>query len=277
MTARGPPFTAAAEPIPLAAEPLLAVAGLRVDRAGRTILDVPSLAVAEGEVLAVLGPNGAGKSTLLRCLALLERPTAGAVGFRGRALSWREAVDYRRRTAMLFQEPLLLDTTVFENVATGLRLRGIPGREIDRRVAAWLDRLGIAGLARRSARTLSGGEARRVSLARALVVEPEVLFLDEPFSALDAPTRAAFAHDLVGLLDEQRTTTVLVTHDQAEARALADRVAVLLDGRVAALGSTADVFERPADPRVLAFLRSEELPRRAPSPSGEVVGTRGDS
>lgn len=103
-----------------------------------------------------------------------------------------------------------------------------------------------------------------MSLARALVLEPEVLFFDEPFSALDVPTRVAFMRDLAELLDEQRTTTVLVTHDRAEARALADRVAVLLEGRIAQLGPVEEVFEHPADPRVRAFLESEELPRRRP-------------
>ncbi|MBI2321902.1 MAG: ATP-binding cassette domain-containing protein [Chloroflexi bacterium] len=240
----------------------LEVADLRVERAGRAILAVPRLAVEAGEVLAVLGPNGAGKSTLLRCLALLERPTAGAIRFLGRELSWRDAVTYRRRTATLFQEPLLLDTTVEQNVATGLRLRGVVGKEITRRVGVWLERLGITLLARRAAHTLSSGEARRVSLARALVLDPEVLFLDEPFAALDVPARAAFARELAALLDAQRTTTVLVTHDRAEVQALADRVAVLLAGEIVELGAVERVFAEPRDPRAAAFLRAAELPQR---------------
>ncbi|HET7768738.1 MAG TPA: ATP-binding cassette domain-containing protein [Chloroflexota bacterium] len=245
---------------PRAGLPALAAHGLRVRRAGRLTLDVPSLSVAAGEVLALLGPNGAGKSTLLRCLALLERPTGGAISLRGVPVSWSDAVAYRRRTATLLQEPVLFDTTVYENAAAGLRLRGVPRVLEQRRVDEWLQRLGIAHLRDRSARALSGGEARRVSLARAMVLEPEVLFLDEPCAGLDGPARAAFVRELGALLEARRIATVLVTHDQAEARALADRVAVLLDGAIAEMGETAAVLDRPAAPGVHAFLHAALLP-----------------
>jgi tungstate transport system ATP-binding protein len=177
------------------------------------------------------------------------------------AVPWHGTLAYRRRTALLFQE-LLLDTTVFGNVALGLRLRGVPARAVAARVDAWLERLGIAHLACRAARTLSGGEARRVSLARAFVLEPEALFLDEPFAALDPPMRAAFVRDVARLLDERRPATVLVTHDCAEAATLADRVAVLLDGALAELGPTNVVLASPRDPRVAAFVRAGALPPR---------------
>jgi len=262
----------------LTGQPVLAAEGLRVEHGRRATLDVSTLAVEAGEVLALLGPNGAGKSTLLRCLALLERPTAGVVRFHGEPLDWRSAVAYRRRTTMLFQEPLLLDTTVFENVATPLRLRGVRGPEARRRVDGWLERLGISGLARRQARSLSGGEARRVSLARALVGDPELLFLDEPFSALDAPTRVSFIGELAGLLAEQPTTTVFVTHDVGEAEALADRIAVLLGGRIQQIGPIEAVLERPADPEVESFIRSGRLPRRsAPDMSDKRAPSAGRS
>jgi tungstate transport system ATP-binding protein len=250
---------------------VLAAQGLVVRRGGRVTLEVGTLEVAEGDLLAVLGPNGAGKSTLLRCLALLERPTEGVVRFRGEVVRWRDAVAYRRRTAMLLQEPVLLDTTVYENVALGLRLRGVARRAVRPRVMGWLERLGIAQLAGRAARTLSGGEARRVSLARALVLDPEVVFLDEPCAGLDAPTRVSFITQLAAVLDERRTTAVLVTHDQAEARALAHRVVVLLDGRVEQIGAVDEVLGGGAGPRVAAFLRTGELPaRRAARGAGSV-------
>ena len=241
---------------------ILAAEGLRVQRGTRVTLDVPRLDLIAGELLALLGPNGAGKSTLLRCLALLERPEAGTVSFRGRALAWRDALAYRRRTATLLQVPALLDTSVFDNVAIGLRLRGVPRQDIRTRVEVWLERLGVAHLASRSARTLSGGEARRVSLARALVLDPEILFLDEPCGGLDAPARASLIEQLATILDEQRLTAILVTHDQAEAQALADRVGVMLDGRVRELGPVDAVLEAPADPSVAAFLQQVRLPRR---------------
>jgi tungstate transport system ATP-binding protein len=247
-------------------QPALQAESLRVVRDGRVDLDVPTLDVGEGEVLAVLGPNGSGKTTLLRCLALLERPTSGVIRFRGDALLWRDPVPYRRRTAMLFQEPLLFDTSVYANVAAGLRMRGVRGDLLERRVQTWLERLGITHLARRPARTLSGGEARRVSLARALAVDPEVLFLDEPFSSLDGPTRAAFIRDLATTLQDRRVTTVLVTHDAAEARALADRVAVLVDGCIAQIGPVSEMMATPTEPRTEAFLSSHLLPTGPLSP-----------
>ena len=239
----------------------LSVRELCVHRGWRVVLDVPALTVAEGETLALLGPNGAGKSTLLRCLALLERPSTGTILLGGVPLAWAGAVAFRRRTALLLQEPVLFDTTVYENAAAGLRLRGVR-RAVERhRVDEWLERLGISHLRDRAARTLSGGEARRVSLARAMVLEPEILFLDEPCAGLDAPARAGFVRELAAVLEARRTTTVLVTHDRAEARALADRVAVLIEGAISEIGQATSVLDRPADPRVRAFLRAAELPR----------------
>jgi tungstate transport system ATP-binding protein len=161
--------------------------------------------------------------------------------------------------AVAFQEPLLLDTTVEGNVRSGLRIRGVPSQEQKRRAAEWLDRFGIAGLASRSCRFLSGGEAQRVSLARALALQPEVLLLDEPFAALDTPTRSALIEDLDRNLTESRTTTVLVTHDRSEALRLGDRVAILIDGRIHQLGAPEDVFSAPADEHVAAFVGVETI------------------
>jgi tungstate transport system ATP-binding protein len=217
--------------------PLVALRGLSVRRAGRAVLTVPALDVWPGEVLAVVGPNGAGKSTLLQVMALLLAPDAGEVRFAGVPVdARRNPVPVRRRMALVFQEPLLFDTSVFENVASGLRLRGLDRAAVRARVERWLARLGIAHLARRPARTLSGGEARRASLARALVLEPELLLLDEPFGALDYPSRRALLAELPGLLAAAGSTTVLVTHDPHEARALATRAAALAGGRLVADG-----------------------------------------
>ena len=130
----------------------------------------------------------------------------------------------RRHFAVVFQEPLLLNTTVWDNVTMGLRLRGFDHQEIKNRADHWLERFGIASLAKRSARTLSGGEAQRASLARAFVLQPEVLFLDEPFAALDAPTRQSLFGDMINILQETQFTTVLVTHDRNEAQTLAQQV-----------------------------------------------------
>ncbi len=195
--------------------PHLRVLGLVVRRGKRVVLEIDALDLERGEILALVGPNGAGKSTLVTALALIERPAAGTIESDGEPVDWRRgALLARRRLAIVFQEPLLFDTTVFENVATGLKLRAISGKERTPRIEHWLDRLGIRDLAGRQARTLSGGEAQRASLARALVLEPELLLLDEPFAALDPPTRERLVDDLLPLLRETATTTVLVTHDR---------------------------------------------------------------
>jgi tungstate transport system ATP-binding protein len=161
--------------------------------------------------------------------------------------------------AVVFQEALLLDSSVLANVETGLRLRGVARAEREERAVRWLKRFGIESLASRSSRTLSGGEAQRVSLARAFALEPEVLLLDEPFSALDTPTRALITEDLAAVLAETRKTTVLVTHDHDEAARLGDRVAVLIDGQVRQIGGPAEVFGAPADEDVAAFVGVETV------------------
>ena len=251
------------------APPILGLQDVRVVYGGRPVLDVPALAVRSGELLAVIGPNGAGKSTLLRVLAFLERPLRGIVTFQGRALG-REAerLAVRRRMASVFQEPLLCDASVGANVRLPLRFRGLDRALAERRAAPWLERLGIAPLAARAAATLSGGEAQRTSLARALASEPEVLFLDEPFAALDPPTREGLLDDLGPILADARTTTVFVTHDRTEALRLGDRVAVLLDGALAQLGEPAAVFGAPVSEAVARLVGVENLL------AGRVVRTR---
>lgn len=239
-------------------QPKLGLRGVLVERAGRRILTVPELDVLPGEVLAVVGPNGAGKSTLIHVLALLERPSAGEVLLDGRPVQGN-LLPHRRRMAVVFQEPLLLDATVQANVGSGLGLRGVPRGEREVRVRRWLERFAIAEVARRPARTLSGGEAQRASLARALVLEPEVLLLDEPFAALDEPTRQSLIDDLDRVLGETGATAVLVTHDRAEALRLGDRVAVIIGGRIRQVGPPSRVFAGPADEEVAAFLGVETI------------------
>ena len=242
------------------------------------ILNVPHLDVLEGEVLAVLGPNGAGKSTLVHVLALLERPAEGEVLFEGEPVKGRELA-LRRTMASVFQEPLLLDRTVGANVSLGLSLRGVPRGERRERVQRWLARFGIAGLAERSANHLSGGEAQRVSLARAFVLEPSVILLDEPFSALDQPTRETLLDELASVLAETGITAVFVTHERDEAARLAHRVAVLADGEVRQIGETVEVFSSPADETVAAYVGVETVAsgRVIEAEDGLVVLSVGDA
>jgi tungstate transport system ATP-binding protein len=241
--------------------PILEGRELRVLYERQPVLEVPRIEVREGETLGIIGPNGAGKSTLLRVLGLLEAPTAGTVRYRGEValLSGRQGLAVRRRVASVFQEPLLCDTTVRANAGLGLRLRGRTTSESEAQVQRWLDRLGIAHLADRWARSLSGGEAQRTSLARAFAVRPEVLLLDEPFSALDPPTRAELLGLLQTLLREEGCTTLFVTHDREEAIRLGDRIAVVADGRIEQLGSPSEVFGRPASESVARFVGVETI------------------
>lgn len=238
---------------------LLELREIEVSVNGRRLLSVPGLTVQESELLAVIGPNGAGKSTLLRVIGLLEPPTRGVVSFRGEPVEGRNLLPLRRRMASVFQEPLLCDATVFENVALGLHFRRLPGAVIAQRVPAWLERFGIAQLASRQARTLSGGEAQRTALARALVLEPELLLLDEPFSALDQPTREGLLEELGIILRRERITTVFVTHDRNEALALGDRVAVMLGGEIRQVDETARLFRAPASEEVARFVGVETI------------------
>ncbi len=221
----------------------LAVRGLQVKRGGRVVLAVEELSLRKGEVLAIIGPNGAGKSTLLLTLARLLKPERGEIWFNGQPASAESDLAYRRRIALVLQDPLLFDTSVYENVALGLRFRGLPKNEIQPKVESWLDRLGIAHLAKRRASELSGGEGQRVSLARALVLEPELLLLDEPFGALDPPTRSRLLDDLGRILPESGTSTIFITHNLGEARKLAGRIAVIMDGRLQASGAPGEILQ----------------------------------
>jgi len=230
---------------------LLEVLGLRYQPGGHRILDVPAFAVAEGEVLAIIGPNGAGKSSLMQAVGLLQPAEFGEYRWEGRSVKLpAESLALRRQMAMVMQDSLLLSETVYHNVALGLSLRGIAGAGLKTQVLDMLDRLGIAHLARRPARRLSGGEAQRVSLARALVLKPRLLFLDEPFAALDVLARSQMLRDLRGLLTADRITALFVTHDFSEIPVVADRVAVMFGGEIRQVGTPFAVFNRPADPAV---------------------------
>jgi tungstate transport system ATP-binding protein len=225
-----------------------------------TILDIPELMVREGEVLSLIGPNGAGKTTLLQNVCHLHKRFEGEILFRGKVIGKDYAVsDYRRRVAMVFQEPLLFDTTVFKNIASGLKFRGVDKKDIARRVTENLERFGISHLADRSARTLSGGEAQRTSLARAFATKPEILFLDEPFASLDPPTRDGLVEDLERVLKESGTSAILATHDRMEALRLSDRIAVMNSGKIHQIGFPEEVMNRPLDTFVASFVGVETI------------------
>jgi tungstate transport system ATP-binding protein len=238
--------------------PWLEARDLVVRRGGRAVVDVERLELRAGEVLALIGPNGAGKTTFLLHLALLQRPEAGTVLFQGQPTAGRERA-IRRRLAVVFQEPLLLDRSVAANIETGMRLHGVPASQRRERSERWLGRFGVSHLASSGARALSGGEAQRVSLARAFALEPEVLLLDEPFAALDQPTRETLIEELAYALEQTHTPALVVTHHRDEAARLGDRVAVMIGGRIRQVAPPAEVFGEPADEEVAAFVGVETM------------------
>jgi tungstate transport system ATP-binding protein len=230
------------------------VEGVRQTYAGRTVLDIAHLAVHAGEVLALVGPSGAGKSTLLRLLNFLETPTTGTILYQGSIMTGRVPLEIRRQVTTVFQRPALQRATVRENVAYGLRLRGIPANGA---VDAMLERLGLHSFARQPAHTLSGGEMQRVAVARALLVRPRVLLLDEPTANLD-PYNVGMIEEIIRADNAERgTTVILVTHNVFQARRLARRTGLLLSGKLVELADTATFFNAPADPRTAAFVRGE--------------------
>ena len=230
---------------------LLQASGISVRRNGRLALQPTDFAVRAGETVGIYGPNGAGKSTLLQALAGLLRLSSGTITVRDRVLGKElTPFDYHRRIAAVFQEPLLLRGTVFYNVALGLALRGVGKAEREARVRPVLEQLKIDHLADRSIGMISGGEAQRTSLARALVLDPELLFLDEPFAALDQPTRRRLVRELAELLRGRSMATVFVSHDFAEAVALCSRCAILDAGAILQDEPPAQVLEHPRTSRV---------------------------
>jgi tungstate transport system ATP-binding protein len=248
--------------------PALAATGIRKSYAGRLALQVDEISVQRGESFVLLGPNGSGKSTLLRLLALLEPPDSGRISYFGQGVTSR-SLQARRRLAVVLQRPVAFQGKVWRNVALGLKMRRTPRSEVRSRVGDALDLLGISHLAEADAHRLSGGELQRVALARALVLRPEILFLDEPSSALDPSLRARFRQDLLTAAGRLDSTMFLVTHDQAEAIALATRLAIMHEGRLVQQGRPEDVIGRPLNRFVAAFLGAETIWR------GRVEQSRG--
>jgi spermidine/putrescine transport system ATP-binding protein len=221
-------------------------------------VDGVSLSVDRGEFFALLGPSGCGKTTLLRLIAGFEEPSAGAIRVAGREIA--RVPPHRRPVHMVFQQYALFPhLTVAENVAFGLRYRGLPRREEGARVGEALAKVRLSGLERRRPDQLSGGQKQRVALARALVLEPEVLLLDEPLAALDPNLRREVQSELQALQRELGITFLFVTHDRDEALALSHRIAVMEGGKVAQVGSPAELFERPETAFVARFLGASNL------------------
>lgn len=218
-----------------------------------TAIEDVSLTVESGETLAVVGPSGCGKSTTLRTVAGFESPTEGRILFDGEDVSDKRPVE--RNVGIVFQDYALFENmSVIENVTFGPRMNGVPKTERVQRAEELLELLDIGELRDRSPSTLSGGQQQRVGLARALAIEPEVLLLDEPMTGLDAKLKRQLRSEIGSLLNEIGVTTVYVTHNQQEAMAMGDRLAVMNDGHVEQTGTPKEIYERPANRFVADFV-----------------------
>ncbi len=230
----------------------IGIEAVRLLRDDRVVLDIPSLTIRGDRTTAVLGPNGAGKTSLLRLLARLDAPSSGTIVTArvpkgGPSSVWP-------RVAFVFQENVFLRQSLRDNLELGLRMRGVPPVERGERVAAASHLLGIAHLLDRRADRLSGGEARRAGLARALCLQAPLVLLDEPLSGLDPATSRRLLEELPGVLEAFNATTVLVTHERQEALRLGDDLVVLVDGRVHASGDAHEIMRRPARASVAEVL-----------------------
>ncbi|MCY1678793.1 MULTISPECIES: ABC transporter ATP-binding protein [Streptomyces] len=237
---------------------MLAVESATVRFGKRTALDAVDLEVADHEIVCVLGPSGSGKSTLLRAVAGLQPLDDGRVYLDGADQTALPV--HRRGLGLMFQDHQLFPhRDVGANVAFGLKTHGVPRAERDRRAGELLDLVGLPGAGRRAVAALSGGEQQRVALARALAPRPKLLMLDEPLGQLDRSLRERLVVELRTLFGRLGTTVLAVTHDQGEAFALADRVVVMRDGRIAQAGTPLEVWQRPASSFVARFLGFDNL------------------
>jgi tungstate transport system ATP-binding protein len=234
---------------------------IRIEEVSRTcgeknVLDNITLTVNKGEIFTLIGPSGSGKTTLLRLIDLLDSPTSGKILFDGKDTATSDAgrLAIRRRMGMVFQKPAVLNATVAENVAFGLKFRGVARDDIDRKVKAALELVGLPEFAGRRAVTLSGGEMQRVAIARAMLTEPEVLLLDEPTANLD-PVSSELIEDLIIRINKERHTTIILsTHDMIQGQRLADRIGVIMNGKIAQVGTATDIFYQPQGHDIARFV-----------------------
>lgn len=220
-----------------------------------------TLAIEKGEVFALIGPIGAGKTTLLRLLNQLDNPASGRIYFAGQDVlsSPKLKLEIRRKMAMVFQKPAVFNTSVYDNVAYPLKVRGYSRETISRKVGRMLEVIGLEGFQGRNARTLSGGEAQRVALARAMITEPEVLLLDEPTANLDPVSVDLIVTLILRFNREQGTTIVMATHDMSQGQRLADRIGVLMEGELIQVGRAEEIFNTPGNIKIAKFVGVENI------------------
>ena len=238
---------------------VLEITDIKVFRNRRQTLHIGTLSIAAGEIVAIVGPNGAGKSTLLQLINMHLSYKTGKMILFGEDVAGADKHVLRRRSSMVFQETMLLDETVFNNVALALRFRSMPEREIKVKVNKALEDFHCAHLANRMARNLSGGEAQRVCLARALVYEPELLLLDEPFAALDSPTRNTLLAELRMVAIARGTTVILVSHSFNDVLYFAERAIVLQEGCIVQDDTPEVILRRPVNAIIASLIGMDNI------------------
>jgi len=240
---------------------IIEIKGLEKKYNSKFSLSVDGLYLKNNKILTIIGPNGSGKSTLIRVLNLLEKPDRGAISFEGKNIL-DERVDkfaIRKKMAVVFQEPLLFNTSVYSNIIIGLKFRKIRLSTVRDRFEYFTEKLKINSILGRSIKNLSGGEKQRVSLARALILDPKLLLLDEPLANIDQQSRESLRSDLFEVLKKYGKSIIYVTHDRNEAMVLADHMAVMNEGRIEQFGQKEEVFRRPANEFVAKFVGVETL------------------
>jgi tungstate transport system ATP-binding protein len=230
-------------------------------REGRDILKNANLKVERGEVHALIGPTGAGKTTLLRLIDMLDKPSAGQVLIDGTDVTSSEKtrLETRRRMAFVLQKPVAFNLNVFDNVAYGLKWRGLKSHQIKEKVNDILATVEMDKYSRRYARTLSGGEMQRVAIARAIATGPEVLLLDEPSANLDPGSSARIEDLITGIIKKNAITVIMATHDMAQGQRMADKISVLVNGEIVQTGNAREIFELPRNREVAEFVGMENI------------------
>ncbi len=222
----------------------------------KQVLKNINLDIMRGETFALIGPSGSGKTTLLRLLNFLDRPSRGELIFNGASNTLNTQ---RRRMSLLFQTPCVFNASVLDNVAFGLKVRRLDKNTIQRKCSEALNLVGLSGMEKQNARTLSGGEAQRMAFARAIIYDPEILLLDEPTANLDPSNVAKIEEMIKRIKIERGTTIVIATHNIPQVRRIADRIGVLLDGEMIEVNSKEGIFKAPKDARSAAFVKGDMI------------------
>ena len=240
---------------------LIEVVGLYQRYGEREILRNININVGKGEVFALIGPTGAGKTTLLRLIDLLEVPTSGRIYFDGIDVTQYTGMklEVRRRMAFVLQKPILFNTSVYNNIAYGLKWRGMGGKSTRQKVNSILEVVELSSYKNRNAKTLSGGETQRVAIARAMAIEPEVLLLDEPTANLDPISTSNIEELITNIIRQYKTTIIMATHDMSQGQRLADRIGVLINGEIIQTGDQREVFASPRNREVAQFVGVENI------------------